>query len=101
MTPLGTPAVRMGRSTRMDHILVFSFMGLGDLVMFTPVLRALRTRYPGARLSVVARTDTAPLLENTPLADAVYPVDRNAYREWKRVLTLPSGADATRLIKFL
>src|SRR5436309_13385943 len=85
----------------MDHILVFSFIGLGDLVMFTPVLRALRTHYPGARLSVVARTDPAPLLRNSSLADAVYAVDRNAYRRWRRMLSPQAGVDVARLIRFL
>src|SRR5262249_6347427 len=82
-------------------LLVFSCMGLGDLVMFTPVLRSLRLHYPKARLSVVARTDTAPLLQNTPLADAVYPLDRNAYRQWKRVFSPSAGVEAGRLIRFL
>lgn len=85
----------------MSHILVFSFMGLGDLVMLTPVLQALRAHDPGGRLSVVARADTAPLLQHTSLADRVHPVHRNAYRRWKDVLSVAAGAEAARLLRFL
>jgi ADP-heptose:LPS heptosyltransferase len=85
----------------MSHILVFSFMGLGDLVMFTPILRALRAHDPGAQLSVVARSDTAPLFQHTSLADRVHAVDRNAYRRWRDVLSVAAGAEAARLLRFL
>jgi lipopolysaccharide heptosyltransferase I len=85
----------------MSHILVFSFMGLGDVVMFTPVLQALRAHDPGAQLSVVARSDTAPLLQQTSLADRVHAVDRNAYRRWRDVGSVAAGAEAARLLRFL
>lgn len=39
---------------------------VGDLVMATPTLRALRARYPKARIVGIARPYLLPLLEGTP-----------------------------------
>jgi ADP-heptose:LPS heptosyltransferase len=51
---------------RMDH--------LGDHVLGTGVLRALRTQYPGTRLVVVVPADVAGLYEPCPLLDEVVAV---------------------------
>lgn len=44
---------------------------IGDAVMATPTLAALRRRYPGAQLSLVARPYVAPVFEPAPFADEV------------------------------
>ncbi len=50
-----------------DHdILAVRFSSIGDLLLTTPLLRAIRTRHPEARLTVVVRADMAPVLAHNP-----------------------------------
>ena len=45
---------------------------LGDFLLATPALRALRERYPAARLALVTRDFLAPLATRVPLVDQVW-----------------------------
>ena len=47
-------------------ILVVRFSSIGDLILTTPLLRALRGRHPSARISVVVREDMADVLRHNP-----------------------------------
>jgi ADP-heptose:LPS heptosyltransferase len=49
---------------------------LGDFVLATPTLRALRERYPEARLALVTREFLAPLATRVPLVDQVWVLPR-------------------------
>jgi ADP-heptose:LPS heptosyltransferase len=49
---------------------------LGDFLLATPALRALRRRFPGARLALVTRAFLAPLARRQPDADAVWALPR-------------------------
>ena len=53
------------------RIVVRSTNWIGDVVMLSPALRALRTGFPGARLDVVARRSIAGLFRGHPLVDDV------------------------------
>jgi heptosyltransferase II len=45
-----------------NRILIFAYMGLGDAFMFQPAFHALLTRYPSAKVSIVAGKDS-PVIE--------------------------------------
>ncbi|MEA1997032.1 MAG: hypothetical protein U9N45_05310, partial [Gemmatimonadota bacterium] len=47
-------------------ILVVRFSSIGDVLLVTPVLRAIRQRWPGAWVSFLTREEFAPLIENNP-----------------------------------
>lgn len=47
-------------------ILVVRFSSIGDLILTTPLLRALRGRHPSARITVVVREDMADVLRHNP-----------------------------------
>lgn len=48
------------------NILLVRFSAIGDILLLTPLVRALRRKHPDARLTVVTRTGFAPLLERNP-----------------------------------
>lgn len=47
-------------------VLVVRFSAIGDILLTTPLLRAIRTRYPGARIAVLTKEQYAPLLSHNP-----------------------------------
>ncbi|MDW7711243.1 MAG: glycosyltransferase family 9 protein [Deferrisomatales bacterium] len=55
------------------RILVVQTAFLGDVVLTTPLFRALRRIYPGARLEALVTPEAAPLLEEDPYLDEVLP----------------------------
>lgn len=52
-------------------ILVVRFSAIGDILLMTPLLRALRQRHPEARITVATRTAYAPLLAHNPRVTTV------------------------------
>jgi heptosyltransferase-2 len=52
--------------TTAPSILVVRFSSIGDLILTTPLLRALRSRYPAARIGFVVREDMADVLRHNP-----------------------------------
>lgn len=73
MKPLPLDEIRSVVVTRSDHI--------GDLVLSTPFLRALRTRLPQARITAILPPYTREVLEDSPLVDEVLVYDRERGRE--------------------
>ncbi|MEM7260658.1 MAG: glycosyltransferase family 9 protein [Planctomycetota bacterium] len=70
---------------------------VGDAVMATPALRALRERYPRAEIALQGRGHLEPLLAGSGLFDRFIPVERGsgstrrnsaALREWKPELAI-------------
>jgi heptosyltransferase II len=57
------------------RILVIEPWLIGDVVLATPVLRALRERYPGAQISLLAKPHAEELLRNSGLVDEVIVTD--------------------------
>ncbi len=54
------------------RILVLRFDRIGDMVQTTPLFEALKEEYPQARVSVLASTANAPILDNNPFVDDVW-----------------------------
>ena len=59
------------RPGAIERILVIEPWNIGDVVLVTPFLSALRDRFPGARISLLARPYARELLANTGLIDEV------------------------------
>lgn len=57
------------------RILVIELWLLGDVVLMTPILRALRERFPGAEISVLAKPHAEELLRESDLADRIITFD--------------------------
>lgn len=70
------------------NILVIDFGQLGDVVLSLPALRAIRERFPEARITVAVGKPGAALIEFSGYADATIPVDRVALRDGAKPLSL-------------
>ena len=57
---------------------VFKLRNIGDVLMMTPVLRALRETFPEARISAVVNSGTEAMLANNPHIDEVLVYRRGA-----------------------
>ena len=62
-----------------DHlapdILAVRFSAIGDILLTTPLLRAVRTRHPGARIAVLTKERYVPLLIDNPNVNEVFGMD--------------------------
>jgi lipopolysaccharide heptosyltransferase II len=66
-----------------SRILLVRLRLLGDVVFTTPLLRALRRRYPDARLTYVVEPLAAPVVRDNPHLDEVIVVPkRQGLRRW-------------------
>ncbi len=62
-------------SDELRKILAIELGGLGDLLLATPSLRALKQRYPDARLDVLVIPRSAEMVEGLPYIDRVRRLD--------------------------
>lgn len=53
------------------RVLLVRFSSIGDILLTTPLIRALRARHPGARIDALTKERFAPLLADNPHLDAV------------------------------
>ncbi len=60
----------------MNRILVIQTAFLGDVVLTTPLFRALRRRFPDARVDALVTPAAAPLVEEDPHVDQVLRYDK-------------------------
>jgi heptosyltransferase III len=81
---------RSHRADAVNHIAVIHMGAIGDLVQALPVLRALRVRWPGVRLTLVGRPERTVLARMAGLADACVDYDIS-----------PTVAGADLIIDFL
>jgi len=63
------------------NLLVIDFGQLGDVVMSLPALRAVREKFPHARITVAAGTPSSQIVELSGYADEIIAVDRVALRD--------------------
>ena len=63
-------------SARPEKILAIQFKYLGDAVLLTPALRALRKQFPAAELHVLVPEEVAPVLQHLPWLNRVWPMPR-------------------------
>lgn len=57
---------------QVNSILVLRYDRIGDMVVTTPLFRALKKGFPGAELSVLASQTNAAVIKNNPNIDQIY-----------------------------
>ena len=60
------------------RVLVVRFSALGDVILTTPLLRALKTAWPDARITFVTKYGAAPVLAQSPRVDRVVALEAGA-----------------------
>jgi ADP-heptose:LPS heptosyltransferase len=76
-----------------NRILIIKFWALGDLLMATPILTALKELYPSCSIDWLVDTDYMGALEGNPLVDEVIAFDSGTWRRdyrygrWKRYIS--------------
>jgi heptosyltransferase II len=77
-----------------ERFLVIRFSSLGDIILLTPLFRAIRRQYPGARVDFLTSTTFADLCCNDPHIDRIIAFDRSkpAQAELKRIRQLYRSA---------
>lgn len=97
--------------TQVQRVLVVRLRSIGDTVLSTPSLFALRRFLPNARIDVLLEDWVAPLLEGSELVDRVIPIGKGSWtrfraaRELRRtrydvVFNLHGGTTSTFLTRF-
>jgi ADP-heptose:LPS heptosyltransferase len=71
-----------------QHVLVIDFGQLGDVVMSLPALRAIRERFPIAKIAVIVGKPSSEIVEMSRYADEVIEVDRVALRDGFKPLSI-------------
>lgn len=71
------------------HILVIKMAGIGDLLLATPALRALRETYPLARIDLLVTPASAGLLDGWEILDHIIVLDKYLFDYPQQVLTNP------------
>ncbi len=60
---------------KIENILIRSTNWIGDAVMTTPAVRAVRKNFPGSRISILAKPWVAPIFEDSPHVDEIIAYD--------------------------
>ena len=91
----------MLKPEKIENLLIRSTNWIGDAVMSTPAVRAIRKNFPNARISLLAKPWVAPVFENSPYIDQIIPYNfEGALRTIKAAGMLEKyGFDATILLQ--
>jgi ADP-heptose:LPS heptosyltransferase len=71
------------------RLLVIKLASIGDLLLATPALRALRETYPQARIDLLVTPGSADLLAGWEIVDEIIVLDKYLFDSPKQVLTDP------------
>jgi ADP-heptose:LPS heptosyltransferase len=85
----------MSADFKPSNILVIDFGQLGDVVMSLPALRAIRTRFPNARITVAVGKPGGELIDLSGYANDILEVDRVSLRDGPTLISIG------RIIKFV
>lgn len=69
----------------MKRILIIKFWALGDVLMATPLLSALKRQWPDCRITWLVDIENADILHGNPCLDEIIAFDAGSWRrDWRR-----------------
>src|SRR5215469_14038541 len=71
------------------HILIVKLAGIGDLLLATPALQALRETYPQARIDLLLTPESAGLLNDWDVINNIIVLDKYLFDSPKQFITNP------------
>lgn len=80
----------------LDRILVVKLADIGDAVLATPALGALRSSYPHARIDVLTSDSSVAVVRLCPAVDQIWSLNKQAFDQ---ISGLANPAAAARLMK--
>ncbi|MCC6614401.1 MAG: WecB/TagA/CpsF family glycosyltransferase [Anaerolineae bacterium] len=87
----------MSNSPAPKRLLIVQLADIGDLVLSTPALAALREAHPDAHITVLTTAHAAPILAHTNLADEILLFDKHTFDSAKALLKPPNFWRAVQL----
>jgi len=94
---MNSPVYSLSGSGARPAILVIRRDNIGDLVCTTPLITALRERYPDAHIAALVNTYNEAVLAGNPAVDTVYAYEKGKHRGRKRSI-VRIYADRLRLV---
>ena len=86
----------MPHTSTIPNVLAVRFSSIGDILLTTPLLRAIRRSHPGARVTVLTKREYVPLLSHNPHVNLVLGLPAN-----RSLLSLASELRADRYTHLL
>lgn len=86
---------------KIRKILIVQVAGIGDLVLATPTLRALRNRFPQSHISLLTMPKAVGVVTGSPYVDEVFTLDLNKYPHFLSFLRRRGFKEILGLIKRL
>lgn len=83
----------------MKRVLIVKLWALGDILMATPMIAALRARFPGVEITWMADAFHAEILVGHPGIDHLIALDSGAWRRLLRKGNLPGWIARTRQVR--
>lgn len=81
------------RNPQTPRILVVQIAGIGDLILATPALDALREKYPTAKIDLLTSPPCISIIENHSAIDDTYKFDINRFTGLKSLLSCKTLVD--------
>lgn len=78
------------------HILVVKLATIGDLLLATPALRALRETYPWAKIDLLVTPASAGLLDGWQVVDNIFVLDKYVFDYPQQIFTHPGNVKRLR-----
>lgn len=75
------------------RILIYSWAGLGDTIMFTPSLRRIKQQYPACTISFITKAINQSVLKGLPYIDHVYTCKRKCLCSKIRLIPILARQD--------
>ena len=80
LNKLTTMGTHRSEKDQIKKILMIKFVGIGNLVMILPTIKAIRKRYPEARIDVFTLVQNKEVLQNNSFINNTYLItNRNLY----------------------